>query len=159
MGVSRNMSLADRLAFYSTPGPNGCVHWTGNHSDKGYAKLDWKGRSRRAHRLAWEAANGPIPPGLCVLHRCDNPGCVNIEHLWLGTQLENIADREAKNRRGAMPDNAGSRNGMARLSEQQVREIRASPERQYVLAERYGISQGAVSNICNQRSWKHILEN
>lgn len=152
------MSLAERLAFYSTRGQNDCVHWTGNHNEKGYGQLDWQRRTQRAHRLAWIAFRGPIPDGMCVLHRCDNPGCINVDHLWLGTQLENIADREAKNRGAPMPDNRGSRNGGARLTEQDVRDIRASREKQNVLAERYGISQGAISNICNQRSWKHLSE-
>ncbi len=51
-----------------------------------------------AHRMAYELYVGPIPDGMCVLHRCDNPGCVNPEHLWLGTQLENVIDRDKKNR-------------------------------------------------------------
>ena len=71
-----------------------CIEWTGRCNDGGYGT--W-GR-KLAHRLAWVEANGPIPAGMCVLHACDNPPCINVDHLWLGTQADNAADRESKGR-------------------------------------------------------------
>jgi hypothetical protein len=79
----------------------GCWDWTGEHSGKyGTLKLS-DGHRKLAHRLSWELHCGPIPDGLKVLHRCDNPPCTRPEHLWLGTQRQNVADMIAKRRKGA----------------------------------------------------------
>ncbi len=80
---------------------SGCLPWVGNKHSFGYGQI-WD-RTRAlfplsAHRLAWEFAYGPIPKGMHVLHRCDNPHCVNPDHLFLGTNLDNIADKTAKGR-------------------------------------------------------------
>ncbi len=79
-------------------GPDDCWEWTAGKIPGGYGAV-WDnsiGRHRHAHRLAWELANGPIPDGLWVLHRCDNPPCCNPAHLWLGTQHDNDMDRTHK---------------------------------------------------------------
>lgn len=78
-----------------------CVEWTGAKNGDGYGSVRYRGRVMRAHRVAWERAYGPIPAGLQVLHRCDNPPCVNLNHLWLGTNTDNIHDAIAKGRRAA----------------------------------------------------------
>jgi hypothetical protein len=89
-----------RLAYYSVRDPeNGCVLWTGGRTRDGYGRLWIKGRPLFAHRVAWEAKNGPIPTGLNVCHRCDVRTCINPNHMFLGTQKENMADRSAKLRR------------------------------------------------------------
>lgn len=161
MTASRNLinprtaSLSERIARYSVPHKSGCVLWKGCHNEKGYAYLGWKGGLKRAHRLVWINAHGPIAKGLCVLHRCDNPGCVNLKHLWLGTQQENIADRDRK-KRGVTPDNRGENNGQSVLTAAQVRDIRASKAHQNDLAKRYGITPGAIYGIRTRRTWKHL---
>jgi len=81
-------------------GPDDCWEWTAGKIPGGYGAV-WDnsiGRHQHAHRLAWELANGPIPDGMWVLHRCDNPPCCNPAHLWLGTQYENDKDRTRKQR-------------------------------------------------------------
>jgi hypothetical protein len=80
--------------------PNGgCWLWTGGTTNGGYGVIGvGRGRLHRAHRISWEIANGPIPDGLKVLHRCDNPPCVNPAHLFLGTQVDNMRDCAAKGR-------------------------------------------------------------
>ena len=87
--------------FGNTTGddPDGCwEHQGSTHPESGHSYIFDDGSKRRAHRVAYELMVGPIPDDLCVLHRCDNPPCVNPGHLWLGTQLDNIADRDAKGR-------------------------------------------------------------
>jgi hypothetical protein len=97
-------STADKLSARSERQTNGCVLWTGSRNG-GYGEL-WAalpGQSNRkvkAHRAAWTVANGQIPPGMQVLHRCDTPPCINPEHLFLGTQADNVRDMDAKGRRG-----------------------------------------------------------
>lgn len=83
----------------------GCLVWSGLRNDKGYGLIQDRSRGKllKAHRVAWELANGPIPAGLMVLHRCDHPWCVDVAHLFLGTAADNSADMVAKGRqaRGA----------------------------------------------------------
>lgn len=76
----------------------GCWNWTGFINPKGYGQLSFKRRTVRAHRLAWALAYGPIPDGLCVCHRCDNRRCVRPDHLFIGTNLDNMRDMVAKGR-------------------------------------------------------------
>lgn len=117
-----------------------CIPWWGAFNAKGYGILNFRSPRRRrigAHRVIWEECFGPIPEGLCVLHRCDNPPCVNPEHLFLGTKGDNNRDAAAKGR---------SRTRM-RLTLEQVRAIRASTKTQAALGARYGISQSSVSSI------------
>jgi hypothetical protein len=78
-----------------------CWEWTGARIPQGYGSLGTRERSQiGAHRISWSIHNGPIPPGMFVLHRCDNPPCVNPAHLFLGTQLDNMRDKLQKGRQG-----------------------------------------------------------
>jgi len=78
-----------------------CWEWTSRRDRQGYGRLGIQGASLRAHRIAWIATHGPIPTGLCVLHHCDNPPCINPAHLFLGTPKDNVHDRIAKGRHGS----------------------------------------------------------
>ena len=155
----RNGSLADKLAWFSIPEPNsGCLLWFGAVTSEGVKGGDhgiarWKGRHEKAHRLAWLASNGPIPEGMNVLHRCDVPACVNPAHLYLGTLKQNTADMLARNRRAPK---LGSNSPSAKLTEAQVREIRAATGTHASLARKYGVTPEMISIIRRRLAWTHI---
>jgi len=141
-----------------------CWLWTGpRHSRTQYgffrqgSRQELSSISTYAHRVSWELTRGPIPEGLCVLHKCDNPPCVNPEHLWVGTHTDNMRDMMSKGRHVAHP---GEANGSAKLTPEQVRDIR----RRYVprkvslrsLAEKYHVSESLVHALVTRRLWAHL---
>lgn len=137
------------------PEPNsGCWLWTGAIQNKGYGHIGNKTRGEHllAHRVSWMLYHGPIPDGLCVLHKCDVTYCVSPDHLFLGTQADNLADMRAKKRHPF-----GEKNGMAKLTKPEVMAIRrvyrAGGVTQYKLADQYGVTQSAISNIVRYRRW------
>ena len=100
------MEISERQAtklWASTDRTSGCWLWTGRHDKQGYGWLYVDRMARRTHRIAWTLTHGQIPGKLCVLHTCDNPPCINPEHLWLGTPKDNAQDRMAKGRPGGAP--------------------------------------------------------
>src|SRR5688572_21901785 len=116
-----------RERFYSKtqPEPNsGCLLWTGSAFYNGYGAVWVSGRMRGAHRVAWELERGQIPKDLQVCHRCDVRACVNIDHLFLGTVLDNMRDARSKGRTRT-PNCRGEAHGMAKLSARDVAQIRA----------------------------------
>lgn len=146
------MDIRDRF-FKSVNKTSGCWIWTGALNQAGYG---WISRTRklgptRAHRLSYEIHVGEIGDGLHVLHRCDNRKCVNPEHLYLGTQADNVRDMVERNLliRGAAVS-------WAKLIDKDVIAIRASTEPQDILAARYGVCQQNISRIVTRKSWKHI---
>lgn len=142
---TRGFTLAQKLAHYSIPEPNsGCLLWLGGTRRDGYGILDWNGKKTGTHRLAWENRYGPIPPKMVVCHKCDVPACINTDHLFLGTQAENIADRDAKGR-GRQP--AGEAHGRTRLSTAAVESIRASRLSSTALAKIHGVSDRHIRSI------------
>ena len=153
--VKWSMSLGERLEFYSRPSESGCCEWVASTDGKfGYGKLSWNGRMQYAHRLAWEVANGrPIPCGSVVMHSCDNPPCVNPEHLSLGTQAENVADCSAKSRRQRTH---GQLHVQARFTDDQADEIRrrsAAGTTNAELAREHDVSETTIWRIVNNRSY------
>lgn len=149
----------------SCGGPDECWPWTGGRRGPYGVLLRAGGRRTQsydgrisAHRAAWEVTHGPIPPGLLVCHRCDNPVCCNPAHLFLGTTADNMTDKAAKGRaRGA---GRGERNHAARLSASTVREIRnlVSTGQATVgdLADRFGVAQPTISDVVAGRTWRHV---
>lgn len=134
---------------------NGCWIWRGSVISGGYGDVDERIHGKRvfrirAHRLSWELANGPIPDGLHVCHKCDNPPCVNPDHLFLGTDADNSADKLAKGRQPR-----GAKAGPAKLIDSEVVEMRAAydgGEHFRSLAARFRVSPGCVCSIVHNRS-------
>lgn len=138
-----------------------CWEWPGHRTAGGYGVLRTYGRSGRdlyAHRLIWEQYAGPIPEGIQVLHRCDNPPCVRPIHLFLGTVEDNVRDMWTKGR-GKGGFVRGETVGNHKLTEAQVIEIRAlyGPQMGYKrLAQRFGVSRSTIMRIVKERSWTHV---
>lgn len=137
---------------------DGCWEWTGYKDRDGYGRLclfKLSGRPRAlTHRIAYTLARGSVPDGMCVLHRCDNPPCCNPEHLFLGTNTENQADKVAKARQCV-----GEASGAAKLTEASVKEIRllaGTGLRQKDIAAMFGITQPNVGYIVRRETWTHI---
>lgn len=154
--VPRSATLRERLDFYSCRAPNGCLVWTGSTDGKaGYGKLKWQGRMQYAHRLAWEDAHGAIPDGLELRHKaCDNPPCIDLAHLAIGTHAENIADCFEH---GRASKRTGEHSNSSRLTAAQVTAIRRLHSSGFTgaaLAVQFGISESQISNIVNHRQWK-----
>lgn len=153
----RFWSKVNRLDNYK------CWEWVASKSIDGYGKFKIggkKGRAIGAHRVAWELTNGLISqpersPRILVCHRCDNPGCCNPSHLFLGTDQDNVNDRESK-RRNKIPGFKGSDHGMAKLGDSQVREIFNSQITGRAASRQFNISEGMVSMIRNRKSWRHL---
>jgi len=172
-------------ALVEQAGEGSCWIWQGSLDDDGYGRGPRvKGRHQAAHRVSWLLNRGEVPDGMCVLHRCDNRQCVNPSHLFLGTNTDNMRDRDLKGRqargdrsglrlhpeRAARGDNNGARKHRERmrrgehhpkavLTEQLVREIRtraAAGESPRTLARIFGVHRGTVRQVVNRRTWREV---
>ncbi len=163
----------------------GCWEWQGAKSPSGYGNLTAAGRTWRAHRFAWIISNGPIPPGLYVLHSCDNPCCVRPDHLTIGDGKENMAQAKARSRLASgerhwtvvNPENVGrgdshytrtrpqliirgSDHYAAQFTEAQVVEFRRRYARgdisQAELARQAGLKTRTMGKILTGQTWRHV---
>lgn len=132
-----------------------CWLWQGARQGK-YGSIFFNSKSQGAHRVSYQINCGPIPDGYDVLHRCDNPLCVNPAHLWIGTHGENMRDMEAK---GRSHHDVGSENPAAKLDEAKVREIRQLLKEGFShreLGERYGVTSATITYINVGATWRHV---
>lgn len=141
---------------------NNCWLWTGSLTVKGYGTIKVNGRNEGAHRYSWIIHFGRIPFGMHILHKCDNTKCVKPSHLFVGTNKENMEDRNRKKRTAT-----GEKCGRSKLSEKNVKDIRKlyKPVRgryplgkitKLVIAKKFGVSKGAISSILSNKTWKYV---
>lgn len=136
-----------------------CWEWTGCKDRAGYGIfgicINKKGVAKKASRISWELKNGPIINGLFVLHKCDNPGCIRPEHLFLGTQQDNVRDCSNKGR-----ISRGSNRPASKLTGEQVLEIRKihkNGSKTYTKTSRqFNVSETLIRTIVSRKWWRHI---
>lgn len=148
----RHVSLGDRLKRKSSPvTEQGCILWLGSLRN-GYGQIEGEPHENctlHTHRVAWTLANGPIPTGLLVLHKCDVRNCINPDHLFLGTSQDNTNDKLQKGRQS---------NGGGKLDAESVRKIRDLYKKlsQVQLARDYRVSPNTIWKIVHRIIWKHV---
>lgn len=150
-------------AFFSkTKRVGDCLVWTACKNSDGYGQFMAHPKLWSSHRLAWTLTHGSIPSGMHVLHKCDNPSCIEPKHLFLGSHADNMRDAWVKGRktmsesflRYANSAKPGEKNGRAKLTRQQVEEIRRCGGRQKEVAAKFGVSKSAVSMIRTNQTWR-----
>ena len=158
LNATQDDSIEDRLlAGIERVTESGCWIWMGALDSCGYGQIGIAGVNQGPHRVSFETFIGTIPTGLCVLHRCDLPCCINPSHLFIGTHQDNTDDKMKKGREAV-----GERNGMTVLRAAQVIEIKQallSYNRlgfQKELAEKYMVCKQTIGNIKTGKTWSHI---
>lgn len=165
-------------------GPDECWEWTASRYPTGYGYITIGGKKSYAHRVAYELTHGPIPGGLHICHRCDNPPCCNPAHLFAGTAKDNMQDRDRKGRsgrhthpeayaligqktaiklrgrkRGYHENARGEDHGSAKLTEDKVRELRYLARQGWTgrqLSRHFGIAASTANDIIRRRTWRHV---
>lgn len=146
-GKKSHAPVGERLAR-KTVRHGDCLHWMGHRGAGGYGRIQSGGKGSPhigVHRLAYELANGPIPEGMVVMHSCDTPYCVNPDHLSVGSHSDNTQDMLVKRREG-----------MSRLTPEQVLEIRSSSEGTRTLSRKHGVAETTIYHARTGVSWKHL---
>ena len=132
-----------------------CWEWLACKNPKGYGQFQYEKSIQQAHRVSYMINIGKIPDGLFVLHNCDNPSCVNPNHLFLGTNQDNVQDKVNKNR---VHHPKGELNGRSKLTKKDIRTIRklyaSGNYFQYQLGEMFGVTQPTIGSIVNNQTWK-----
>lgn len=150
---TKGVTAADRLAArLSPPDSAGCMLWLGDTDWNEYGRLEVDGRKVRAHRLAYELHHGVrLKPDQLVLHRCDRTRCCTPDHLFLGTQRQNMADMRAKGRAAC-----GTRQPAAKLTDDLVRYIRSSSAKGVELARELDVAETTISRVRRRTVWRHV---
>jgi len=157
------LSVEDRSRFRSRYEPDiktGCWEWQASRNKDGYGRLKIGRYDELAHRVSYTIHSGSIPQGRIVCHSCDNPGCVNPKHLWLGSCGDNTQDMMRKGRHRCA-GSAGDSNPRAVLSEKDAMQVidlikRGLNNKQ--IAARFGVAHSTISCIRRGKSWKHLSQ-
>lgn len=167
----RSLPFWDRVNAQLVIQDDGCHIFTGSKDDCGYGRINKDGKLIRLHRAMWIEHFGEIPKGHVIMHKCDNPSCINIQHLRMGTQLDNVRDMWAKNRGVKLFGNThtkgknintGQAHGRALFTDEQVKYIKemlktdGSSKMILKLASNFNCSKAAIHHIKYGRRWAHI---
>jgi len=150
--VHRYLSAERRFWNNVNVNPEGCWDWLAGRND-GYGVLQVCGTSKKAHRFSYALHFGKIPDGLYVCHHCDNRACVRPDHLFLGTQHQNILDALSK---GRMVANRGDRHGRSKLKEIDICEIRRDDRLLKDIAKDYNVHLSTIWLVKKRRNWRHV---
>jgi hypothetical protein len=160
MSFLSNIQLARFLSKVAVPAyDSGCWEWQASKNNKGYGWFSHERKAQLAHRISYQHYHGPIPDGQEVMHVCDNPACVNPEHLKLGTHAQNMEDARRKGR-SASGERVVTRRGEAhtksKLTEEQVLAIRTDDRSDRQLAAEYGVAYSLIYRIRKGEVWQHV---
>lgn len=151
-GASLYCGLECRLKSNVAIAANGCWVWQSKRNPRTQrGSIEIRGKWQSAPRVAYATLRGPIPEGMAVCHVCDNPACINPDHLFLGSQKENM--RDAAQKRRTM---SGERHTSAKLTEGDVRSIRASEASTRELARSFGVDHKTIREVRARRTWRHV---
>lgn len=135
---------------------SGCYICTSHKSNtKGYPQKWFQGKHEPVSRIIWILERGKIPEGLCVLHKCDNPGCIRIDHLFIGTHADNTRDMLLKGRQSHKTGARGENHRSHKLTWEQVKIIRADTRLQRIIALEYNVTSAAISCIKRNKTWRN----
>lgn len=149
------LSLSDRFDRYVKKG-DGCWTWLSYIDPQGYGRLNYNGKPMLASRVSYLIHFGEIPKGMAVCHKCDNPSCTNPDHLFLGTQADNVADMHMKGR-ARKRGKKGASHHNAKLTDNDVKAIRRSGDSTAAIARQYNVSRATIHAIVNGKTWKHLI--
>lgn len=156
--IMKKLSEKQKLIFMGRikKNENGCWNWIGGKFSSGYGAFSIGGKNKLAHRISYLMNTGTITNNMSVCHSCDNPSCVNPEHLWLGTAMDNVQDKIKKGRSNPP---AGERQWLSKLTGVKIIEIRKKYQSgkftQKILGDIYGVGQSNISYVIN-KTWKHL---
>lgn len=151
MRLNESGTLEDRFFSRFKKLENGCWQWQAHADKDGYGVLPGDKRNVRAHRFSYEHHFGPIPEGMSVCHKCDNPGCVNPDHLFIGSAKDNAQDALSKRRHYI-----GAKNGRSKITEDQARFIISSNMNDPSLAAMFGVHRSTINKIKRSSTWRHL---
>lgn len=156
-GIKNHAPVEERFWRYVKK-TDECWEWIGNKRRFGYGSIQVAGKGSKktpAHRLSYTMHVGPIPDGLFVMHKCDNPSCVNPDHLQLGTPKDNTQDMIAKGRKRVVAP-VGEGNGKSKLTNEIALYIKKSASTNAQLARELGLSPNCIRGVRTGRTWKHV---
>lgn len=131
----------------------GCIEWTRYVGENGYGTVKHRKKQYTAHRFAWMHKHGPVPNGMVICHKCDNRKCINVDHLFIGTTLDNVRDKIAK---GRLRVAEGEASGTSKLTANQIEQIVMDRRSQRKIAQDYGVSQSTISMVKTRKVWRSV---
>ncbi len=150
--TDRHRQLFDRVSVSN----RGCWEFTGYRSKKGYGEIKVDGRMEKTHRQAWVLTFGAIPLGLHVLHHCDNPPCINPDHLFLGSNRDNVADRVAKGRSGAAQGEGVQTAKLTAGAVRTIRRLHGLGWSNRAITAVVPVNDRSISNVVTGKTWRHV---